>query len=323
MADMTFLQNGGGWTTNIGNAFLDLGSIELLRQAFPESEVHLSSVMNRYYSKRIRGGILGRIAKNDGDISNVLNIQEYAKVDFVAQCGAFLGMDWFELNGPVLEKLVDRGVRLIITGGGMTDKAYSEEEVETVRQYLKRLSPLVFISRDRESYKAFHDLAEYSYDGIDVAFFLNDAYSAMELDIPPYVVLNFDKTTDPDLDGIDLDGRKIVRIHHSFFHKLFSTEHFKYRSHYYGKKNVMISEIPYGYLNLYAGAEEVYSDRVHACVASMVYGTQARLFSSTSRAGLLERVGLESVLSELTYPDISSIHKEKEKQVKFLSEILS
>lgn len=323
MSNLTFLHNGGGWATNIGNAFLDMGSMELVRQASPESSIYLASVMNRWYSNRVRGGIRRWLTEGDVDISNVFNIQYWAKADFVVQAGAFLGEDWFKLHGPVLERMVERGARLIIAGGGMTDEAYTESAVELVRQRLEKLKPFIFISRDRASYESFHDLAEHSYDGIDVAFFLADAYPPMELDIPPFIVLNFDKTTNPDLSEIDIGDRRVIRVHHSFFKNFFSPKHFSYKYHYFGKGNTMISDIPYGYLNLYAAAEEVYSDRVHACVGAFVYGTPARLFSSTPRARLLERIDKESLLKELTYPDLSFIQNEKEKQVRFLESVLS
>jgi len=323
MKKVTILHNGGGWTTNIGNAFLDMGSMEYLRQASPSGEIYLCSVFNRWISYYARRGVIDWLIHRGVSIPNVLNIQEYSKIDYIVQSGAFLGEDWFNIYGELLMKLVNKGVKFIINGGGMTDKTYKEEKIEETRKYLKKLRPYVFISRDIKSFENFEDLAEYSYNGIDTAFFINDAYKPQQLTTSPYVILNFDKRPEPSIEELGIINEKqIIRVHHSFWHNFSLPKYLRMRKEYYFRENTMISELPYDYLSLYANTDATYSDRVHACVATLSYGKPARLFSKTPRSLLLERIGAGDITKKLVKPNINKIEREKERQVNFLSEIL-
>ena len=324
MKKIAVLHIGGGWITNIGNAFLDIGSVESVHLACPDAEIYFCSVLNRWLTCYIKRGVMDWIFHRKPSIKNVFNIHEYIHADYVIQSGAFLGEDWFNIHGELLLKLVSKGCKLIINGGGMTDKAYNEKEIEKTRKFLKKLKPYAFISRDEKSFESFEDLAEHSYNGIDCAFFVCDAFKPPTLNVPPYVVLNFDKRPEPSKEELGIENKKqIIRVHHSIWHNFAFTDYFKMRKEYYFKENVMISEIPYDYLTIYANADATYSDRVHACVVSLAYGTPARLFSNTPRAYLLERIGAGKILHELTKPDKNKIKKEKEKQIIFLREVMN
>jgi len=322
MKKISILHNGGGWITNIGNAFLDFGSIGSVRQACSDAEIHSTSVLNRWISFKIHRGIYGKLFKKLSHSDNVFNLQEFSKIDFIVQSGAFLGQDWFDIHGRILFKLKDKGVKLIVNGGGMTDIAYSEKEIESTREYLKKIKPYIFISRDTKTFDSFSDLAEYSYNGIDCAFFLRDCHKPIDMDIPPYVVLNFDKEPEPPLQKLEIDsGKLIIRTHHSFWHNFPITEYPRMKRYYYELDNTMISELPYDYLNLYANSSSTYSDRVHACVATFSYGNPARLFSKSPRSHLFDRIGASEITKYILKPDTKKIEKEKQKQIAFLSEI--
>ena len=143
---------------------------------------------------------MGRILKSGPGIRDVFNLQENSKIEYITQAGAFLAKHWFDLHGDIFLKLREKGIKVIITGGGMTDSTYDKvEEVQRKRrEYLKKIKPYVFISRDSNSFKNFSDIAEHSYNGIDCAFFLSDSYKPLEL-TPPYSVINFDKTSRADV----------------------------------------------------------------------------------------------------------------------------
>ncbi|OYT59199.1 hypothetical protein B6U81_06505, partial [Thermoplasmatales archaeon ex4484_30] len=89
MKKVAILHNGGGWITNIGNAFLDYGTMAFIRQVYPDSEIYLTSVLNRWISFYIKKYSIRR-----RKISNTFNAQYHSKVDFVTQAGAFLGKQW-------------------------------------------------------------------------------------------------------------------------------------------------------------------------------------------------------------------------------------
>lgn len=321
---ITVLHNGGGWITNIGNAFLDFGSMQSIKEACPDADTHLTSVLNRWVSYHMNKGLIGRLVNEASDISNVFNLQDYGKVDYITQSGAFLAEHWFDLHGQVLLDLKEKGIKLIINGGGMTDTTYNENQIEKTRKYLEKIRPYAFISRDKISFESFKDIAEHSYNGIDCAFFLSDYYKPLCLDIPPYIVLNFDRQIEPDMLDEDLgETKKILRTHHSFWHNFKPKNYPKMQKYYYQKQNTMISEIPHDYLNIYANTIATYSDRVHACVASFSYGRPARLFSSSPRSLLFDRIGANDITKKLVQPDLRTLRKEKEQQTAFLSEIVN
>lgn len=323
MKRIEILHNGGGWITNIGNAFLDIGSMQSLRDACPDATIYLTSVLNRWVSYHVNIGVWGRIIKKPVSLTNVFNLQDYAKVDYVVQSGAFLSKHWFDLHGQVILDLTKKGCKLIINGGGMADSSYSEEEIEKTRAYLKRIKPYIFISRDKESFESFKDLAEYPYNGIDCAFFVSEGYKPLQLDLHPYVILNFDNGPEPPLEELKIEEDKyIIRTHHSFWHNFAFRDYLKMKEKYYETENTMISELPYDYLNLYANTNVTYSDRVHACVGTLAYGNPARLFSRTPRSHLFERVGASKITEKVIKLNMNKIEKEKQKQIDFLSEIL-
>lgn len=323
MKNITVIHNGGGWITNIGNAFLDFGSMQSIKEACSDADVHLTSVLNRWISYHLDRGIKGRLLNKPADLSNVFNLQDYCKADYITQSGAFLAKHWFDLHGQVLLNLREKGIKLIINGGGMTDSSYNEEEIAKTRNYLEKLKPYLFISRDKTSFENYKDLAEHAYNGIDVAFFLSDFYKPLPLDLRPYIALNFDKEVEPNIKELDIDTDAfVVRTHHSFWHNFALDDFLKMKSYYYNEKNTLISEIPQDYLNIYANADKTYSDRVHACVATFSYGNPARLFSKTPRSLLFDRIGASEITKNVFTPDMAKIKKEKEKQVSFLSEVL-
>jgi len=323
MEKKSFLHNGGGWITNIGNAFLDYGSMQSLREAYPNGEIHLTSVMNRWISHHINRKIPEIFKRKKSDISNVFNLQFAANIDYIVQSGAFLASHWFELHGELLLKYKAKGGKIIFNGAGMTDPTYNDDEIALTRKWIKKISPDIFISRDETTYNHFHDLAEHSYNGIDVAFFLNRSYSPMKLDFLPYFTLNFDKSKEIPLNLLMINENDlIIRTHHSFWHNFSFIEYYKMKNEYYGKKNTIISEIPEDYLNVYANTRTTFSDRVHACIATLSYGNQARLYSKTPRAKLFQKVGAKDITSTIVTPNLIKIEQEKTNQVKFLSETI-
>jgi hypothetical protein len=324
MKPISILHNGGGWITNIGNAFVDYGGMESLREAAQNAEIHFTSVMNRWISTHMNKGIYGLALKKSSNLSNVLNLQYSAKCDYISQSGAFLASHWFELQGETIIRCKEKGSKVIFNGAGMTDTTYNDDEIQRTRKWIKKIKPDIFISRDEQSFNEYKDLVEHSYNGIDVAFFLNRSYTPMKLDLSPYYTLNFDRTDEPNLDDLNLKTNDtILRTHHSFWHNFSLKEYFRMQKNYYGKNNTLISEIPEDYLNVYGNTKGTFSDRVHACIATLSYGMPARLFSKTPRSQLFNRVGAADITKMTVIPDKNKIDSEKDKQIKFLSEILS
>ena len=314
----TIVQMGGGLPNNIGNAFIDLGSMYTIKKALKEYNVVLSSNFPKSFLSR--GALSNPVRILDGSItdsiSNLFDVREAIKADYAVFSGAILIEKWMKLCFP--DKLLkkNKDIKIIINGGG--GSSYNEREIEIVSDYLNKMNIYGFISRDEKAFKAYKEIAEYSFNGIDCGFFANNYFEPPTLDLPEYITLTFDKIKEPKLNN---KKRMIIRTHHWCW----SESGFLKKIYYKGgfnKKNTLISDLPEDYLTIYANTEETYSDRVHACVVTLAFGKPAKLYSDTLRALLFDRVNAGSIKSQLTYPDTKKIEKEKERQVRFLSEIL-
>lgn len=329
------------WATNMGNVFIDLGSIQSLRMAAPESTIYqvsgLSRILfeNRYYgwSKNILHRIFraypnlgmkimgrrwrelqikveNRMLDSRKSLKNIFDLGLFMKADFVVIAGCILDITHaIRLYGATLLKLSRENIKIILHGVG--GASYSQAESEGVRKFLKKIKPYAFISRDEPTFERYNHLARYSYNGVDCAFFLSDFFQPAKLDLPKYTVLTFDMHPEPDL---HLGNKLIVRTHHKFIGGI--------PKRYFDKPNTLISDLPEDYLNTYANAASVHSDRVHACVPAISFGTPCKLYFRTPRALLFNRIGLEGINEKLTCANEYELKKEKEKQVAFLSEIL-
>ncbi len=63
----------------------------------------------------------------------------------------------------------------------------------------------------------------------------------------------------------------------------------------YQGPNGVVSDEPFTYCALYAGAALTLSDRVHACLATLAYEKPAMLFTASPRAHLFDRIGLSNI----------------------------
>jgi len=326
---------GGCWPTNIGNAFIDLGSIHSLRVVAPNSRIHFVSELPKWLfgipsrptkdrlfirfarrlpkwmreipSRRTKDRIVKKVSEN---VRYCFDLMSAIKIDYAVVSGMVQCEDFIRLFGPTFSKLKEDKVKIIINGGG--GQNYSDEEITEFRRFLEGISPYAFISRDEQSFKNYHDLAEHSLSGVDCGFFVNDCFNPAKVKLPKYVILNFDYHREPEL---NIHDRLIIRTHHSSWGGVSKS--------YLGKNNTLISNLPHDYLNLYANTEALYSDRVHACVATLSFGHPCRLYANTPRASLLEKVGATTIKDKLTHPNTKKIEKEKEKQLGFLSNILA
>ncbi len=319
----TIVQHGGGWISNIGNAFIDYGSTYSLGQAAPDAEVFITSSFGRWVSSEMKRGLRGMVFRSAGDANNAFNQLAAADADYIVQSGTCLADEWMSLHGEALIEAREHGAEIILYGVGMTDKTYNREEIEKTREWLDRIQPYAFISRDDPTFEAYHDVADHSYNGIDNGFFVNHSYDPMPFDLGEYVALNFDKRPEPDLAELGVHpDETIVRPHHSFWFTFPFAQYREMHNEYYHRENVLISDVPTEYLDVYAGSAATYSDRVHACVATLAYGHPAHLSCDTPRAHLFERVGMGDITQGLIEPATERLMEEKQAQIDFMSEII-
>ena len=320
----TIIVLGGNWPRNIGDAFIDLGALYILNHV-SESNIISSSFMPSWFLSRgflsfpeqILGGRLIDKTRNLLDVKGIVNS------DYIVMSGVRLTESWWKRcffdKKLHFEK---RDTKIIILGcGGLL---YTREEFEKVRDYLNKINLYAFISRDEKVFKEYEGIAEHSFNGIDCAFFVSDYFTPPSLSISEYITFTFDRIKkEPEL---NIKGKTIIRTHHTCWAQSGLLRRIVYNyilsKQGFNKKNTLISDLPQDYLTIYANTIETHSDRVHACAATLAFGKPAKLYRDTHRAFLLDKVNAGSAKTQLTYPDMKKIEKEKEREIRFLSEIL-
>lgn len=90
----------------------------------------------------------------------------------------------------------------------------------------------------------------------------------------------------------------------------------------YKRPNAVASDEPFTYLTVYANASLTLTDRVHACIVSLAYGTPALMYRHTQRAVVFDRLDLDDIGQRpMTLPRERLDH-EAEEEVAFLRRAL-
>lgn len=316
------LYYGAGWPSNIGNAFIDLGAMAVLRSAVPNSQIAFASEMPRWFFgpgiqksqpkrfRRLRLWKSAEQARKPSTMDHALDMASVTQCDIVVFSGMAMCEEFIKVAGPSVLELTTLGVGVLLLGTGAL--TYSRDERMLFGDFLQKVNPIGFVSRDDQSYEMFESFASQAHKGIDCAFFVQEAYSPFPLLLPPYIVSTFDSMPEPEL---ILNGRKLIRAHHDCLGPSLMN--------YTNTESTLISDIPYDYLALYSNAEEVHSDRVHACITALAYGRKARLYHPTPRGSLFDAVGSTGIRDELVQLDMPSLAKKKEKQVQFTREAIT
>lgn len=148
-----------------------------------------------------------------------------------------------------------------------------EKTTEEFKQYLKEIAPVLIMTRDTKTYDAFQSFAN-CINGIDAAFWVKDVYDPRGFSKDSYDIVAFNRTEEPQKFS---NGWKypVIRPYHF---------QFSYPEHGQSKGNTFVSDIPYDYLSLYANANKVYTDLVHATIISLQYGKEVEYTYTDSRA---------------------------------------
>lgn len=313
----------GFWSTNIGNAFFDIGVLYVLKKIFGEQNVGLFQTLPDYAY-----GITPK--------KNYYNYIEKLQCNYL-----FCGGPLFASSLPLLWKeifyyLSKKGVKLVFISAGA--EAYTDKEESLQVNLLKDLKPYCLISRDSETYRRYSKYFTISYDGICFAFFCSDYYNQNYLEPTKNIVINFDKGDDYDLEGILINGPHEYRYSENIKrnprfntiseisgYTIIRTNHCAnpyVRNDVFRKDNTVISDTPEIYLNIYKNTYATFSERVHACVPTLAFGNYATLIGETPRSLLFDRLGLQDIRRRLVKLDKSYLDKEKESLIYFIAQHL-
>lgn len=260
------------WFTNAGEAFIDVGGMELTRRIFGDSaNVACLSAMTDYYCKNAPKRIPRRLLRKGSmiDTTNTFKISNYLCADYVILPGMVGTLEY--LNAPsrrMVDTLLCGGCKPVFLGLGC--ERYDTEELEALKRYFESVKPALITSRDNETYEAFKNVAP-CVRGIDCAFWSIDQFDPRGFCDKSYEVITFNRTNEPD--ELKTHQNNVVRPWHM---------QYSYRYEDYHDQG-LISDTPFDYLTLYANAERVYTDLVHATIVSLMYGTPVKYWRTDKR----------------------------------------
>ncbi len=297
---MRILVLNGCWSPNIGNAFVNVGIEMIVRKVFKDCEIIYSAdAANKWF--------FGVPTNSDQYKKNSFNITKYMDIDLVVWGGMILTRYNFELAENIFMQFSKKEIPILFIGAGADE--YTKEEADYVANILKNIDYVGIITRDDKTYDLFskYDFLKWKIaKGIDAAFFVSE-YNIPELNIEPYDVECFDRINAP---YIEHENKKVIKTHHDCFGKL--------PIRYINEPNTLVSELPYDYLTLYKNVNITYTERVHACIATLAFGNKAKLFSSTVRATLFDKVienGEQKIKNGVVCVDRTKLDSEKRKML--------
>ncbi len=342
MRKVNIVQVGGFASTNVGNDFFTKSIHHVLTRANPEYSVVTTQNLPGYYWK-----------ENGTNPKNSFNYLERIETDYLVITGPLFDVNFPKIWKETLSTIKRNGTRLLILSAG--SQKYDSNERKTVRAFLKTIEPYAIVSRDTPTYEAYKDLAEYSYDGIDFSFFIDDIFKPYKLAIEDYIILNFDTMPEPKFTiGSKYENRftflgeersyktktknkltkelsknfpKTFRYHNKVFGRYTIIRPQNYvnpgtRKALFAAPNSFVSELAFDYLNLFANAQGVLSSRVHSCLASLVFGKEVMLFSKTLRGQLFDRIQLSEIRERPVTLNMEYIADEKGKMFEFIKAII-
>lgn len=341
---------GGYWSTNIGNAFFNLGAEYVLKEVFGRNNVHM--VFDH------PSGIF-RSQKGKGNPKRSFNMIENLIVDMVVILGPVISRDFLKTWGPTLLKLKERGVKYSIFSCGLMK--YDEKVLQEVGAFFSNTPPSLITTRDIDAFEKLSPFVSKIYNGIDFAFFVPDIHYPADINIKKTVALNFDKFYEPKIkistslskSTFTFDNREWLLKFNKFFMGLGKTtdrftdaliylfsvfpakdrptkiDEYTFirpdhrftpilKNKVFRYSNSFVSDIPESYLDIYATSVLTLSDRVHACVASLAYGNHAMFFSRTSRSKLLDRVGATEIREKPVKIDLNKLKIEKDNLIEWI-----
>lgn len=308
---------GGSWSSNIGNAFYNLGTQALLESI---KGIEIYFIPDPPHWKE--------------EVSDDFDLIAHLDVDLVILTGPCLNLRLAKIYRRTFNRLTQRGIKVGFISVGMS--LYDVGEAKAVIAFLEAFQPAFLFSRDTESYEFLKPLSNtVHYDGLCASMFLNDAVNVPKLTGEEYYVFNFDGQKEPYIQLKDSGSYQIGAITNSPQTKLSGLSIVRtdnraitdgYRA-IYSLSNVYHSDIPYGYFPILKNAKAVFSERVHTCAATLILGGAAQFVpvakrSFEKRSGLFERVGVPTIFEQPSRLNFDYLNQEKTNMIRALSRAL-
>ena len=302
------------WWFNVGDGFVKYGAEHILNQIYGSENVLIASALgaNKY-------DMLSQSTPAKG-FPSVLDALD-GSVDRVVLAGCVLSAKLHRIADKI-EQLRIRP-QIIFLGAGA--RSYGPESVAATAAALQRLKPDILISRDSSSLEHFGSYFGKSQQGIDCAYWVSDAVSALP-SRKDYQIRTFNRMKDPGPvkhPSITLDhapfrlaaeprARVLRRI---MYRSIKPTGAPRIESSF-------ISDNVPEYLQLYSAACEVHTDMVHATVAAAAYGTPVHMYHRSPRQEVISSVLGEEIFNEISEIDTHQLKTRKEAELRSVIELL-
>lgn len=306
---MKILYYNNCWFTNVGEAFIDIGALQLIKNIFNNPQIACISDMTDYYIHQEKNREKTLLGKNKFKISNYIsnNVYENFTADYIILAGMFASEDYLRSEGrKMVDFHVQKGTKIIFLGLG--SQTYNKREYDLFSDYLRKIQPAIVVTRDNLTYKTYKDCCK-CINGIDCAFWIREVFNPMGFGKRDYSIVSFNRLKEKPIITFDQD-EKIIRPWHM---------QFSYSDKVL-ENGILISDTPYDYLTAYANAKRVYTDLVHATIVSLMYETPVKYFYFDERSTAFE-VFPELIVDEngfmiLPQNHLIEIKKEIENKIK-------
>ncbi len=304
------------YATNLGNGVISEGAVYLVKEALPGAEVTRVSNLSAYAVHSLRESGLNLVLRKIG-ILKPKYLDVYSFKPLLQELDLFIIPGcWFDKSNiqyilPIIRDLKKLGIPYLVVGAGGGD--YSEESKLAVLKLLREYPPTASIVRDSDAESMFSKLKVPTHRGIDLGFFINDAVPIPESRIKQdYLVVVSDRVqfsypkqenviyAHHNLSDLTVTSR-VYRLLYSLVHRQLKREN----------GFVFVSDILEDYLRLYARAKEVHTDRLHAAVVSLAYGTPVQLHHYSARHKLLEGIVGEEIYKKPVTADPRRLSEKK------------
>ena len=309
---------GGSWSSNIGNAFYNLGTQALL-----------SSIQG------IETYFIPDPPQWKQEVTNDFDLIGNLDVDLVILTGPCLNLKLEKIYSKSFANLLARQVKIGFISAGMS--LYDEGEAKSVISFLKQYNPSFLFTRDSDTYNFFNRLEHTTvYDGLCTSMFLNNAVDVAPLALNDYYVFNFDGHKEPYIE-LNNQGQYVIsqgqRNYQQTLNKspIIRTDNRAITEGYrviYSRPNVYHSDLPQGYLSIFKHAKIVFSERVHTCASTIILGGTAQFVplakrSFEKRSRLFERIRLPEIFEKPSQLNFEYIEQEKDKMINALDKVLA
>ena len=285
------------WFTNVGEAFIDIGTTYVLKNIFQDSQIINCSRMTDVY---------GHDKANNFNSYEIANMFEF---DIIVLSGMFFSKRFLhEGLSEFLKKLSYKGVRVIFLGLGM-ENGIDNETIKEFRTFINISKTELITTRDKKTYEALKDLECRVISGIDMAFWCCDSYDPSDVALEKYDIVSYNRTNEP---KCHLNHPvKVIRPYHFQYEAICKTPVFS--------ENVFISDSPYDYITMYANANEVYTDLVHGTIIALQYGKKVKCCFPDDRSDAVWDVPFLRKEREFIFADMEEMNQCKIELIKNIS----